>query len=63
MYLTVTYSNSEKKRYITIPEDLTISQIEMLVSTISVCPGVDKVWINFKEPGSNEKTNNSNSNQ
>lgn len=58
MYLTVTYQNSEKKRYISIPEDLSISQVQMLVSAISVCPGVDKVWINFKEPGSNEKTNN-----
>lgn len=59
MYLTVTYQNSEKKRYISIPEDLSISQVQMLVSAISVCPGVDKVWINFKEPGSNEKANNS----
>lgn len=59
MYLTVTYQNSTKKRYISIPEDLSISQVEMLVSAISVCPGVDKVWINFKEPGSNEKTDNS----
>lgn len=59
MYLTVTYTNSEKKRYITVPEELSISQIEMIISAISVCPGVDKVWINFKEPGSNEKTNNS----
>lgn len=58
MYLTVTYSNSEKKRYITVPEDLTISQVEMLISTIAVCPGIEKVWINFKEPGSNEKTDN-----
>lgn len=58
MYLTVTYQNSEKKRYISIPEDLSISQVQMLVSAISVCPGVDKVWINFKEPGSNEKANN-----
>lgn len=63
MYLTVTYSNSNRKRYITIPEDLTVSQIQMLISVISVTPGVDKVWINFKEPGSNdEKTNNSNAN-
>lgn len=59
MYLTVTYQNSNKKRYISIPEVLSISQVEMLVSAISVCPGVDKVWINFKEPGSNEKTDNS----
>lgn len=59
MYLTVTYQNSNKKRYISIPEDLSISQVQMLVSAISVCPGVDKVWINFKEPGSNEKTDNS----
>lgn len=62
MYLTVTYVNSEKKRYITIPESVSISSLEMLISTISVSPGVDKVWINFKEPGSNEKTNNPNSN-
>lgn len=59
MYLTVTYVKSDRKRYITIPEGFSIAQVEMLVSAISVCPGVDKVWINFKEPGSNEKTNNS----
>ena len=62
MYLTVTYLNSEKKRYITIPESVSITSLEMLISSISVCPGVDKVWINFKEPGTNEKTNISNSN-
>lgn len=58
MYLTITYLNSEKKRYISLPENLSVSQIQVLVSTLSVCPGVDKVWINFKEPGSNEKVNN-----
>lgn len=63
MYLTVTYSNSNRKRYITIPEDLTISQIQMLISAISVAPGVDKVWINFKEPGSNDEKANNNSGQ
>lgn len=62
MYLTITYTNSDKKRFINVPEDLTISQIQILVSTLSVCPGVDKVWINVREAGSNEKTNNSNSN-
>lgn len=58
MYLTVTFQNSEKKRYITLPDSLSIAQVEMLCSTISVSPSVDKVWINFKEPGSNAKTNN-----
>lgn len=62
MYLTITYTNSEKKRFINVPEDLTISQIQILVSTLSCTPGVDKVWINVREAGSNEKTNNSNSN-
>lgn len=58
MYLTITYTNSNKKRYITLSESLSISEVQVLVSTLSVCPGVDKVWVNFKEPGSNEKTDN-----
>lgn len=58
MYLTVTYVNSEKKRYINLPENISVGEVQILVSTLSVCPGVDKVWINFREPGTYEKTNN-----
>lgn len=58
MYLTVTYTNSNKKRYISLPETISVSEVQVLVSTLSVCPGVDKVWINFKEPGTNEKADN-----
>ena len=58
MYLTVTYTNSDKKRYISISETLSVAEVTFLISAISVCPGVDKVWLNYKEPGSNEKTNN-----
>lgn len=62
MYLTITYVNSNRKRYITLPESITVSETQLLVSTLSVCPGVDKVWINFTQPGTSkdEKTDNSN---
>lgn len=62
MYLTVTYSNSDKKRYISVSETLSVAEVTSLISAISVCPGVDKVWLNYKEPGSNEKTNNNSGN-
>lgn len=62
MYLTVTYSNSDKKRYISVSETLSVAEVTSLISVISVCPGVDKVWLNCKEPGSNEKTNNNSGN-